>query len=211
MLYNGETPWADTLEMRDLFGAVPPALAPYQPSQRSLVVDERRVVADDLPHGNLMRGVVGFEQSRTPEELARTARVLDGWLRYPDDSDLALAFRDWMEAAAGRMEPGGRVNLGGSLKEATMTLAERMAEWPEQWRREGVAEGLAQGRQEGQRTLLRHLAAKRFGDVIGDRLDAMLGGTGDWERLAAVSDLIVTADAGDDLIDAVAGIPRPGD
>ena len=128
-----------------------------------------------------------------------------------------------MEAAAGRMEPGGRVILGATLKEATMTLAERMAEWPKQWYREGVAdgvvqgeaegrlEGIAQGRREGQRTLLRHLAAKRFGDAVGDRLDAMLGDTGDWERLVAVSDLIVTADAGEDLIDAAAGILRPGD
>lgn len=219
VLYNGETPWADTLEMRDLFAPVPEALAPYQPSQRSLVVDERRVVADDLPRGNLMRGVVGFEQSRTLDELARTARVLDGWLRYPDDADLALAFRDWMEAAAGRMEPDGRVNLGATLKEATMTLAERMAEWPRQWHREGVAEGLAEGRREGiaqghregQRTLLRHLAAKRFGDAVGDRLAALLGDTGDSDRLAAISDLIVTADAGEDLIRAAGGILRSGD
>lgn len=215
VLYNGETPWADTLEMRDLFGPVPAALAPCQPSQRSLVVDERRVLADDLPRGNLMRGVVGFEQSRTLDELAGTAGALDGWMRYPDDSDLALAFRDWMEAAAARMVPGGRVNLGATLKEATMTLAERMAEWPKQWHREGVAEGrregIAQGRREGQQTLLRRLAAKRFGAAVGDRLDAMLGDAADSERLAAVSDLIVTADAGEDLIDAAAGILRPGD
>ena len=215
VLYNDETPWADTLEMRDLFGPVPEALAPCQPSQRSLVVDEQHVLADDLPRGNLMRGVVGFEQSRSPDELARTARVLYGWLRCPDDADLALAFRDWMETAAGRMAPGGRVNLGATLKEATMTLAERMAEWPKQWHREGVAEGrrdgIAQGRREGQRTLLRHLAAKRFGDAVGDRLDALLGDTGDSERLAAVSDLIVTVDAGEDLINAAAGILRSDD
>ena len=63
VLYNGDTPWADTLEMDALFGPVPKSLVPYQPSQRSLVVDERRVLADDLPSDNLMRGVVGFEQA----------------------------------------------------------------------------------------------------------------------------------------------------
>ena len=211
VLYNGETPWANTLEMRDLFGPVPEALVPCQPSQRSLVVDERHMVADDLPYGNLMRGVVGFEQSRTPDELARTAREIDGWLRYPDDSDLALAFRDWMEAAVERIEPSGPVNLGRTLKEATMTLAERMEEWSKQRHREVLAEGKAEGRREGQRTVLRHLAAKRFGDAVGDRLDAMLGDTRDWERLAAISDLIVTADAGEELIDDAAGILRSGD
>ena len=47
-----------------------------QPAQRSLVLDERRVPADDLPLGNLMRGVVGFEQSRSPADLARVAVAL---------------------------------------------------------------------------------------------------------------------------------------
>ena len=201
VLYNGETPWADTLEMRDLFGPMPEELVPYQPSQRSLVLDERHVVADDLPTDNLMRGVVGFEQSRTPDELARVARVLDGWLRYPDDADLGLTFRDWMAATVSRMAPGEPVDLGGTLKETTMNLAERMAEWPKQWLREG--------RGEGQRDLLRHLAAKRFGDAVGNRLDALLTGTDDLEQLAAVTDLIVTSDAGSELIDGAKGILGP--
>ena len=84
-----------------------------------------------------------------------------------------------------------------------MTLAERMAEWPKQWHREGVVQG--------RRTVLRHLAARRFGDAVGDELDALLGDTDDWDRLAAVSDLIVTADVGADLIDGAAGILRPND
>ena len=222
VLYNGQTPWADGLEMRDLFGPVPASLAPYQPSQRSLVLDERRVVADDLPDGNLMRGVVGFEQSDTADDLARAARALDGWLRYPEDEGIGLAFRDWMAASVERMAPGGAEDLGGTLKEATMTLADRMAEWPERWRREGEArgrrEGEARGRREGeargvarQRALLRRLAAKRFGEAVGARFDALLGGHDDWERLSTVSDLIVTADAGEDLLDDAAAILRRDD
>ena len=208
VLYNGETPWADTLEMRDLFGPVPEALVPYQPSQRSLVLDERRVVADDLPTDNLMRGVVGFEQSRTPDELARVARVLDGWLRYPDDADLGLTFRDWMTATVSRMAPGEPVDLGGTLKEATMNLAERMAEWPKQWRREGVAEGKAAGLAH-QRRLLPRLAATRFGGSTGDRVRFLIGSTENWERLDAVAELIVRAETATELTDGVARIVRP--
>ena len=153
VLYNGAAPWAPALETRDLFGPMPAALVPHQPSQRSLVLDERRVVADDLPPGNLLRGVVGFEQSRTPGDLARAARALDAWLRQPEDGDLGRAFRDWLAAAVERMAPGAPVELGETLREATMTLAERMGEWPVRWRREGVAqgrrEGVAEGRREG--------------------------------------------------------------
>ena len=163
VLYNGETPWTDSLEMRDLFGPVPASLVPCQPSQRSLVLDERRVAADDLPAGNLMRGVVGFEQSRGPDDLARAARALDGLLRRPGDAELGLAFRDWMAAAVERMAPGGGVELGGTLTEATMTLAERMAEWPERWQREGEVRGRREGVAEGEGELMGVL---RMGRII---------------------------------------------
>ena len=204
VLYNGETPWTDTLEMRDLFGAVPASLAPYQPSQRSLVLDERRVRADDLPDGNLMRGVVGFEQATTPDGLARAAGVVSDRLRRPDDAELERAFAAWMEEMARRMAPpGASVDLGGTLTEATMTLVERVAEWPKQWYGEGRREGVAD--------VLRRQAARRFGGPVGDELYALLDGVDDWDRLAAVSDLIVTATAGAELLDGAAAIVRPAD
>ena len=90
VLYNGETPWADTLEMHALFGPMPKSLVPYQPSQRSLVVDERRVLADDLPPDNLMRGVVGFEQAATPEDLASAAGTVAERLHRADDAELEM-------------------------------------------------------------------------------------------------------------------------
>ena len=121
-----------------------------------------------LPRGNLLRGVVGFEQSRTPDALARAARALEGWLRHPADADLGLVFRDWMAAMVERMAPGEPPNLGRTLMEATMTLG-RIEDWPKQF--------VAQGRVEGQRILLRRLATRRFGDAVGDQLNALLGDT----------------------------------
>ena len=95
-----------------------------------------------------------------------------------------------------------------------MTLADRVAQWPEQWRREGVAEGRREGRREavaGQRALLRRFAASRFGDAVGERLERLLADTEDWERLSAAAELIVTAQNEADLIDAVSDIVRrPG-
>ena len=211
VLYNGDTPWADTLEMRGMFGACPDSLAPYQPSQRTLVLDERRVAADDLPDGNLMRGVVGIEQSRSPGDLARAAAMLDGWLRDPEDAALGLAFRDWLALAVERAaRPGARIELAGPLKEATMTLVERAAQWPEQWRREGVA----QGRREGvarERALLRRLAAVRFGDAVAARIDALIAATEDPGLLAQIEELIVRAGTGPGLVDGVRAVLRQAD
>ena len=161
--------------------------------------------------GNLLRGVVGFEQSRTPGDLARAARALDAWLRRPEDGDLGRAFRDWLAAAVERMAPGAPVELGETLREATMTLAERMGEWPVRWRREGVAEGRREGVAEGvarQRAVLRRQAAQRFGEAVGGELEAMLQETEDWDRLGAVADLILSADGGADFKARVAGVPR---
>ena len=108
VLYNGDAPWTGALEMRDLVAPVPGALWPYQPSQRSqrsLLLDERRIAVDDLPLGNLMRAVVGFEQSRTPADLARVAEALRGWLRSEEDSDLGRAFAAWVQEMVVRIGP----------------------------------------------------------------------------------------------------------
>ena len=102
------------------------------------------------------------------------------------------------------------MELGGTLEEATMTLVERVAKWPEQWRREGVAEG----RREGvawQRALLRRIAAMRFGEAVGERIEGLLGDTEDWDRLASAGELIATAQGEAELVDGVAQVVRPAE
>ena len=53
---NRATPWQAALEVGQLITPVGDSLAPYQPAQRYIVVDEQHVGADALPAGNLMRG-----------------------------------------------------------------------------------------------------------------------------------------------------------
>ena len=209
VLYNGDAPWTAALEMRDLVAPVPAALSPCQPSQRSLLLDERRIAVDDLPLNNLMRAVVGLEQSRTPVELARVTEALRDWLS-PQDSNLGRAFAAWVRQLVARIAPGqAGQEFGETLEEATMTLEERVAQWPEQWRREGVAEGRREG-VAGQRALLRRFAAVRFGEAVGERLESLLGDTEDWRRLSAAAELIATAKGETELIDGVSGVVRQG-
>ena len=212
VLYNGDTRWTAELEMHNLIAPVDSTLVPYQPSQRSLLLDERHVAVDDLPLQNLIRGVVGFEQSRTPTDIAQVAAALRGWLRTPQDSELSRAFAAWIRQMVERLGPQeiGR-ELGETLEEATMTLVERVAQWPEQWRTEGRRQGVAEGRREGvarERALLRRLAAVRFGDAVGDEVTGLLADITDADRLGVVEELIVGVDNGPELIDRVADLRR---
>lgn len=226
VLYNGETRWTAKLEMRELIAPVPGLLAPLQPSQRSLLLDERRVAVDDLPLGNMVRALVGFEQSRSPDELVRVVAALNDWLRVQPEPRLADVFVDWMQQIAARMARTGEVApLGRTLEEAAMTLVERVAQWPEQWRQEGVTqgrrEGVAQGRQEGvaqgrreeaanrlawERRMLARQAALRFGSAVGDVIKGLLNDTDDADDLAKVADLVVSTGTGRELTDAVTAL-----
>ena len=146
VLYTGEARWRSAVEVGELIAPVGPELAPYQPSQRYLVVDERHVGAEDLPGRNLMGAVLGLEQSRGPEDLERVVEKLVEWLRDPRDDGLKRAFTDWVWRLARHFEPGDAEPAPvRTLEGARMTLEERVAEWPKQWFREGREQGIREG------------------------------------------------------------------
>ena len=227
VLYNGDTPWTAALEMAELIAPAPPALLPCQPSQRSLLLDERHARVDDLPLGNLMRAVVAFERSRTTGDLARAATAAAKLLESPSDTALNRAFASWLEQMVARLQPEqAEVELGGTMEETGLTLVERVAQWPAQWRQEGVAEGrregvaegrregvaegrregVAEGRREGvvkERALVRRLALVRFGEAVAGQVEELVENTEDWDQLAAVAELIVRASRGPELLDDI--------
>ena len=143
VLYTGEARWQAAVEVGELIAPVGPELAPYQPSQRYLVVDERHAGTEDLPVRNLMGAVLGLEQSRTPEDLVRVVEKLVEWLRDPRDDGLKRAFTDWVWRLARHFEPGDAEPAPvRTLEDARMTLEERVAEWPKQWLQEGREQGI---------------------------------------------------------------------
>ena len=144
VLYNGEARWRAAVEVGELIAPVGPELAPYQPSQRYVVVDERHVGTEDLPGRNLMGAVLGLEQSRTPDDLLRVAERLAEWLRDSDDDDeLKRAFTDWVrQMAEGFGADDAALPAVQTLEGVRMTLVERVAEWPKQWIQEGREQGI---------------------------------------------------------------------
>ncbi len=211
MLYNGAAPWRAAREVGELIAPVAPSLAPYQPAQRYVVVDERRVRSDDAPEGNLMAAVAALEQSRSMEDLHRVAVALGrrGWA--PGEERLDLVFAKWLERLMRRLAPRDPPPTISTVEEARMTLEERVSQWPRQWRQEGLAQGIEQGRAQGieqgraqgieqGRALLCRLAARKFGDDTSERLAAALAGVTDPDRLAQVGDWIIECATAAELI-----------
>ena len=151
VLYNGDSPWTPADEMRNLIAA-PQALAPYQPSQRHFVLDQRRARAEDLKFHELTWAVAQLERSRTADDLARIARRLAALLASPGDDELRRTFSDWL-LALGRPLIGGnpaqRPPKDLDLEDMAMSLVDRVAEWPKPYIEQGRREGIGLGREQG--------------------------------------------------------------
>ena len=203
VLYNGDAPWRSAAQVRELVARTGAALAPYQPSQRHVVLDERRAAADDPRLRELTRAVLLLEQSRSAADLARVAESLSHALSAPE---LRQAFADWLAGLLRRLEGDAAsesAHVGPNLEEVKMTLEERVAEWPKPYIRQGREEGISLGREEGiahERQLLRRQAAARFGAATADRLAWALAEEMDPERLAVVGEAIVRCSTGDELL-----------
>ena len=218
VLYNGDSAWRAATDVRELVAEAGPHLAPYQPSQRHMVLDERHAAADDKRLQRLTRAVVLLEQSRSPEHLARATSLLRDWLitaaPEPRIEELKRAFAEWLWVLYRRSEPGdGRAKLPPelTLEDVTMTLEERVISWREPWIRQGVEQGLRQGMEQGvkqemqrgldrERGLLRRQAEVRFGADTADRLFGLLAREDDPQRLVAVGEAIVRCETGADFL-----------
>ena len=228
VLYNGGPPWSAATEARELVAPTGPFLAPFQPSQRYLVLDLRRIPEQDLPLRNLVGALSRMERIRSPEDLRRVAALLVEWLRAPEDGELRQAFSDWLRHLAKRLLPKGRpaeAPAGLDLEDMRMTLEEmsleemsleeRVAEWPKQWLQEGMEKGLEQGLERGleqglergleqglqrERALLRRQVRLRFGADAAKQAAQRLERITDANRLEEVGELIVRCETEGELL-----------
>ena len=196
--YNGESPWTAAVEVGELITAAGSSLAPYQPSQRYLVLDERRMQDDDLPSGNLVTAVVQLEKSRSPADLVQVVEALRQLRRSPRNDELMRVFVNWVLRLTGRFIPHEEEALPPvrTLEGAKMTLEERVSRWPAQWIREGLERGL-----EHERALLLRMATSRFGETTAERLSGTLARITDPDLLADIGDWLVRCDTGEEFLD----------
>ena len=201
VLYNGRSRWKAADEVAKLMAPVGEPLARYQPSLRYFVLDERAHRADDLPRGNLVTALIGFENSRSPEALGRAVSLLPDWLRGSGDPELKRAFLHW---ALRMVMPSGfgsqdLSRLLPQLEEEPTMLAERAKEWYEEAREQGIEQGIERGRAE-ERALLCRQAARKFGPATAARLSGLLDGLTAPGQLGEVGDWMIECGTGADLL-----------
>ena len=218
VLYNGDAPWRSASDMRELVAPTGPALARFQPSQSHIVLDERRIAADDPRLQELTKAVVLVEQSRSPQDLLRVVSLLLQALGTGSE-ELKQAFADWLFVLSRRLAGVSQTRPATvpSLREVKMTLEERVAEWHKPYIEQGREEGISLGREEGlrlarearqegvdqQRQMLRRQVAVRFGGAVADRVARVLASESDPERLADVGEAVMRCATGDDLLAAL--------
>ena len=209
VLYNGRRPWTAPREMGELIAPVDGVLAPYQPTQRYLLVDLQRWLAEHRPEHNLVSALAELESGRGEGQWPETLRRLFGWLAGPEDEEVRRAFAEWTATALRQEVEGASPQRVMELVEGRATMfVDRVREWAEECRRqgrmEGIEEGIEQGRAEEQALLCR-MAQRKFDARTGERLSRLLAGETDAQRLARVGEWIIECETGAELLARTGG------
>ena len=166
VVYHGQRRWTAPLSLSGLFRS-PPALAPFLPEQRYVLLDLQSWKKEEIIGGLLLRVTLLVLQAifrpNLPFNLTAIAALLrqlgDQVLReqelgriltYATRAGQGLSVTEFAEVAtAADPERGGTI---------AMTLAEK-------WLAEGLAEGRVEGRAEGLHVAIEDALHDRFGDA----------------------------------------------
>ena len=221
--------WSAPEEVAETIAEVGAGLAPFQPRQRYLLLDQHAMRVESLPPGNVVSAQIGLEQGAVPG-MAPVLRDLGRLLAGPEHASLRRAFASWTRETVARsrvavahprlvgaleaLEGEGDLDAMGSL------LAERIDEYVETRIKTGIEErslkqglerglergleqGLEQGREQG---LTQGLEQER---VLLSRLTARKFDARTAARLAALLDGIADperlAEIGEQVIDCATG------
>ncbi len=170
-------------------------------------------LVDVGPHGRYdpeWRGAAAamsrLERARTPAAFAEVFAKLAEDLPSPEDDELKRAFYRWaLRLLAHRNLPVEALSKVEDLTEGLPMIVERMKQWERDWHRQGLQEGVRRGHAKGQQQLLVRLAGTKYGSAVARRLEAVLEGVADPGRTAAISDLVLQHEKGDEFMAAVHG------
>ena len=170
VIYNGSPRWSAPLEVREAVAEAGAGLAPFQPRQRYLLLDQGALDVETLPSGNLVSAQVGLGRAPVPDVPAALGRI-GALLSEPRHGSLRRAFAEMARQLVSRSRTAGsqpglveslrELAQAGDLNAMASTLGERIDEYVEEKIARGIAKGiaeriaerhkqvLAQGREEG--------------------------------------------------------------
>ena len=173
-------------------------------------LDARRITREHLPARNLVSTLFELNLGAGARDAVPPLRSLGGWLDElgKDAEPVRAAYAEWLatenptrfspEEAAAMLERFARAGTK-EAEEESMVVYTVFEDKLRRQIRHAERTGLAQGR-EHQRTLLRGMAARRFGAETAARLAPLLADIRDNEGLAQVGEWIVDCADGAELI-----------
>ena len=210
LVYTGDRPWRPP-SVRQLAAPTPAGLRRWQPDLEMLPLDATTLSAED-GEVNPVAALLRLQRCRRPAELPDLAAALFGALRREGRLALAERLSDALMRMLAVRFGGDETGVGHTEElrralrhmEEPRMLAETVTRWRQEaldeGRRQGMSEGMRRGMSEGERTLLRRLAAGRFGVATGNALATLLANEEDAERLAEVGDLVVDCASAEELL-----------
>lgn len=172
VFYNGKAPWSASEELRDLVRSAPDELAPFQASQRYLLIDQNSIDPAGLVGArNFIAPLFRLELSDSPGVLMEVLATLRAWLAGEDQLPLRRSIASWIARLQKRELCGMPINEVQALLEDE-AMAERFqrkfATWNDYLLDQGWQKGCEDGKQMATRALLKRLLARRFGDIPAD-------------------------------------------
>ena len=192
ILYNGDDPWWAPIDVFDLVDEAPEGFAPFIPSMRCLVIDEKRCPPEELEglDENVMAAIIRAEQATEVPDFGAVVRDLGQWLKGPRYRELNRDFMAWFaKVVVPRRFPDAEIPELRDLLDLLNYVESDMLTWTEQAR--------VDGRQEGQAELILRQIEHKHGPVSEDVKARVMGA--DVDQLLAWTDRILTAETLDEL------------
>ncbi len=182
VLYSGSEPWSASTTLTGVMLAPPSGLAPFQPRQRYLLIDQRRCgTAHPAQERNLVAALFSLERTRERADLERVVSDLSEWLRAPHNASLRSSVARWIAARLRYQLKLTNMVTTRDLSEVQIMITQQFETWADQLLYEGRQEGQQEGRQEGfeqgrlatEKNRLIWMLQKRFGPLpapVGARI-----------------------------------------
>lgn len=163
VFYNGERPWKGPLELRKLYGEIPPGTRRWLPDLRYILLDMRRLDLDrpELA-GNWLAMLFRIGVSKRPEGLQLLAEKLPSILPS-GQPELRRTLTVWIDSVLRWTFPGAIIPLVRDHEEEEDMLEQALKRWAKYVEQEGRKEGRREGELLGMRKLLLQTLAQRFG------------------------------------------------